>query len=163
MQAKWNKEFLHHFSWAGRCSAVSMRAELLQFPLFPPSFIYRAWHHMLWDTPWIIWDHLSQLCPVPGLCTPSLHAGGLGRDAGKALALGEHCPAITKTSLYFQHCVQNKSNTQLHTSFCEKNYLYSRQNQHRMIDVLISRPLCQGCMQIPEKYCFSCYENCSLI
>ena len=30
-----------------------------------PCFICWAWHPMAWNIPWVCWDQLSQLCPLP--------------------------------------------------------------------------------------------------
>ena len=47
--------------------------------------------------------------PPNFLCTPSLLAGGVGWGAEKALTQCEHCSAVTKTSLNYQHCFQHYS------------------------------------------------------
>ena len=85
---------------------------------------------MVWDIPGVSRGQLSQLCPLPTPCAPQPLAGGVGGEAGKALALCKPCSAVTKASLGYQHCFQHKSKTQPHTSSCEENYLYPSQNQH---------------------------------
>lgn len=48
----------------------------------------------------------------------------------KALPLCKPCSRITKTSLYYQPCVQHKPKTQPYSSHCEENSLYPGRNQH---------------------------------
>lgn len=79
MQTKQNKEFIYHFTWVGRCSATSRKAELhhawcylerqtsslwmsLPFLLLPPALY--AEHETIW------WGHFFWLCPLPTTCTP---------------------------------------------------------------------------------------------
>jgi len=59
--------------------------------------------------------------PSQLLLHPGLLAGGVVCEAEKALTLCKHSPAITKTSLCYQHCFQHKSKTQPRTSYCEEN------------------------------------------
>ena len=47
--------------------------------------------------------------PPNSLCTPSVLAGGAVSEAEETLTLCKHCSAITKTSMYYQHCLQHKS------------------------------------------------------
>jgi len=56
------------------------------------------------------------MSPPSFLCTPSLLAGEEQRRP-----LCKHCSAITKISMYYQHCFQHKSITQLHTSYYEES------------------------------------------
>jgi len=49
--------------------------------------------------------------PPNFLCTPSPLAGGAELEAEKAFTLCEHCSAMTKTSLCYQHCFQHKCKT----------------------------------------------------
>ena len=72
---------------AGRCSAISRKAGLHHTsqllgktkhhnsecpPLLSssPSFICWAWHHMVWNIPWVSWGQLFWLCPLPTSCAP---------------------------------------------------------------------------------------------
>ena len=90
----------------------------------PPSFFFPQLY-MLGMTSYGLEYRLGQLgsavSPPGSLCPPSLLAGGVGGEAEKASALCEHCSAITKSSLCYQHCFQHKCKTQLHASYCEEN------------------------------------------
>lgn len=52
----------------------------------------------------------------PSSCTATTFTGGMGWEVQKALAVYKQCAAITKTSLCYQHCLQQKSKTQPLTS-----------------------------------------------
>lgn len=71
MQAKLNKECIHHFPLAGRLSQTQQsRAPL-----------HVAWEdkHQTLRMPVVTCGQLSHLCPFPTfLCTPSLLAGEVG-------------------------------------------------------------------------------------
>lgn len=116
MQGEQNREFIHCFRWAGRCSATPRKSELHGTPqllgktsaitlnvppsLSLPSFIC----HMVWNI--ALWSTVLAVPTPKFLCTPSLLAGRMGWEAGKALRLCKHSLAITKTSLCYQHCFQ---------------------------------------------------------
>ena len=63
------------------------------------------------------WGHLGSAV----LVSPPSFSGGVLWGAEMALALCKLCSAVTKTSLYYQHCFQNKSKTQSHTCYYEEN------------------------------------------
>jgi len=95
----------------------------LPFLLLSPPLLY-----MLSMTPYGMEYPFGQLgsavlavSPPSFLCTSSLLTGRVVQEAEKPLTLCKHCSAITKTSLYYQHCFQHKSKTQTHTSYYEVN------------------------------------------
>lgn len=70
-------------------------------PLHSPSpALYAIWCGIL------LCGQLCWLSPPKFLCTPSLLAGGMEWEAGKALRLCKQGLAITKTSPCYQHCSQ---------------------------------------------------------
>lgn len=86
MQKKQSKEVIHHFLWAGRCSA-SLHHTMVTWEdkchhyLYPsyPSFICTAQNHMVRNVPLVSWSWLSWLCPPPySLYTTSLLTGAVG-------------------------------------------------------------------------------------
>lgn len=58
---------------------------------------------MVWDTPLISLDQLSQLSPLSCFCPPA----SLLLRMGKALVLYKHCPGVAKTLVCYQHLLQN--------------------------------------------------------
>lgn len=115
MQVEENKEFIHHFPHAGRCSGVSRKAGLQHTSgelvrQTAPLLLY-----MLIMTPYWLQYPLGQLgLAVPAVsppdCAPSSSLSvGRGEEQKKALALCKHYSATTKTFLYYQHCFQHKS------------------------------------------------------
>lgn len=59
-------------------------------------------------------------------CTPSLLSAWVGHEAEHPLALGKHCSAITKVSLYYQQAFTGKPK-QPHSSYYKENWLYHNQ------------------------------------
>jgi len=138
VQAKQNKESIPCFPWAGKCgsshpkeSRASSRvtvtwgdkcchSKCLPLPSSPPRFIRCVTSYGM-EHPW---GQLSQPCPPLASCAPPA-SSLLGRreeqKIEKALTLRKRCSGITKTSLYYQHCFQHKSETQPHISYYEEN------------------------------------------
>ena len=110
-------------------------SECHPLPSSPPRFIYllsMTWYGMeyAFGQPG---SAVPAVSPPSSLCTPSPLAGGVGREAAKALALCKPCSALMKTSLYYQQCFQHKPKAQPRTSYCEENELCPSQNQHTQL------------------------------
>lgn len=89
------------------------------FLFFPPVYIHWEWCHMEWNILLVNWGQLSWLCS-----SSASYASPVSSPlwkAEKALALCKLCSVATKTSLYYQLRVQQKSKTQPHASHCEEN------------------------------------------
>lgn len=94
-------------------------------PLSPSSsrFVYWAWLHRVWDTPWVSWHHLSWLCPLPAPCTsPASLLGWNGeRSSGDVGSVWQEHPCVVNPV--------SKSKTWSNTSYYGENELYSRKKQ----------------------------------
>ena len=136
MQAKQNKEFIHPFPSAGRCSASPRKGGLimhngfwrsqtssLQTSCLPPSFpqllflsttLHGVGHPLGKSESAVLF-----LSPPNSLCPQPL-AGRAARGAGNFLALCKHCSAATEQSVCYQLCLGHKSKTQHHTNCYEE-------------------------------------------
>lgn len=117
-QTKQNKEFIHHFPWTSRCSAIPRKARLHHMqqllgktkaitPNIPSVFLALALYAELYMIPYSM-EYLESVevscpCCVP-FCPHSLLTGGVGWKAEKASTVCKHWSALTKISLNYQHC-----------------------------------------------------------
>ena len=115
-EAKQNKEFIHSFPWAGRCSASpgkqgsitrngDLGRETPSLPMSPPSFFFPQLYILSMTSYGMRYPFgqfgsavLAVPPPVPASCAP-----GRAWEAGKVLDWCKHYPATTKTSVCYQY------------------------------------------------------------
>ena len=106
-----------------------LHSECPPFPSFP-GFIFL--NKTLYGMEYLfgqLWPAVPPVSPPNFLCTCSLAAGGAAWKTEKASMLCKHCSAISKISLFYQHCFCHKCKGQRHTGCCEEKELHPSHNQ----------------------------------
>lgn len=107
----------------------------LPVPLSSASSICWAWHHMVWNVPWVSWVHLSWLCSLPAPCAPQL-PGGTGWGAEEAITLCKWCSTGMRAALGYQLFAAQIQSTAPYQQLWRKS-IYPSQNQHS--NIILSR------------------------
>ena len=109
-------------------------------PLLLLSFTVYCWahYHMVKNIPLVSLGQLSWLCPFPTSCPPP----GLWSRVGETvLMLWEHCSALAKSSVCYQHCSNYKCKAQHREGCCGERQPHPSQTQCTFVAVYIWEPI----------------------
>lgn len=98
-------------SRASACTMFTWEAKCQEHPLPSCSSNLLLLGMTTYDMEYLFYQFESPGLTAFLLVHPHLLTGGVKLGAKKSLNLGKHCVAITKTSLYYQHCFGGKSKT----------------------------------------------------